>query len=59
VIFNENASRIRNGLAPAIMTAIRHCCVQLLEKEGSSLSMVHKRRKAAWDDDYRAKVLAA
>ncbi len=57
VVFGEDACRIRKGQAPAIMTAIRHCCVNLLEKEGSSLSMAHKRRKAAWNDDYRAKVL--
>jgi predicted transposase YbfD/YdcC len=29
VIFGEDASRIRKGNAPAIMTAIRHLCLNL------------------------------
>ena len=57
VIFHEDASRIRKGNAPAIMTAIRHRSLNLLEQEPSRLRMSQKRRKAAWNDDYRAKVV--
>jgi predicted transposase YbfD/YdcC len=57
VIFGEDASRIRKGNAPAIMTAIRHLSMNLLEQEPSRLRLSQKRRKAAWDDDYRAKVV--
>jgi predicted transposase YbfD/YdcC len=57
VIFGEDASRIRKGNAPAIMTAIRHLSMNLLEQERSRLRLSQKRRKAAWDDDYRAKVV--
>jgi len=39
------------------MTAIRHLCLNLFEREPSSLRLAQKRRRAAWDDDYRAKVL--
>ena len=31
--------------------------MSLLEQEPSSLRLSQKRRKAAWDDDYRAKVV--
>jgi predicted transposase YbfD/YdcC len=57
VIFGDDASRIRKGHAPAIMTSVRHLCMNLFEQEGSSLSLAKKRRKAAWNDDYRAKVV--
>jgi predicted transposase YbfD/YdcC len=57
VVFGEDASRIRKGNAPAIMTSIRHLCMNLFEREPSSLRLSKKRRKAAWNDDYRAKVV--
>jgi predicted transposase YbfD/YdcC len=57
VIFGEDASRIRKGNAPAIMTSIRHLCMNLFDQEPSSLSLAKKRRKAAWNDDFRAKVV--
>jgi predicted transposase YbfD/YdcC len=57
VVFAENASRVHKGNAPAILTAMRHLCMNLFEREPSKLRMSQKRRKAAWDDDYRAKVI--
>jgi predicted transposase YbfD/YdcC len=57
VVFGDDASRIRKGNAPAIMTSIRHLCMNLFEQQPSSLSLAKKRRKAAWNDDYRAKVV--
>ena len=57
VVLNEDASRIRKGNAPAIMTSIRHLCMNLFEQERSPLRLSQKRRKAAWNDDYRAKVV--
>jgi predicted transposase YbfD/YdcC len=57
VVFGDDASRIRKGNGPAIMTSIRHLCMNLFEKEPSTLSLAKKRRKAAWNDDYRAKVI--
>ncbi|CAD7857518.1 MAG: hypothetical protein, partial [Olavius algarvensis Gamma 1 endosymbiont] len=33
------ASRIRKGNAPAIMTSIRHLCMNLFEHESSSLRL--------------------
>jgi len=57
VVFREDASRIRKGNAPAIMTAIRHLCMNLFERESSSLRLAQTRRQATWDDDYRAKAM--
>ena len=57
VVLGEDASRIRKGDAPAILTSIRHLCMNLFEQEPSKLRLAQKRRKAAWDDDYRAKVV--
>ena len=57
VVFGDDASRIRKGNGPAIMTSIRHLCMNLFESESSSMSLAKKRRKAAWNDDYRAKVI--
>jgi len=59
VTFSEDASRIRKGNGPAMMTSIRHLCLNLFEREGSKLSLPKKKNKAAWDDAYRAKVLFA
>ena len=57
VVFSDDASRIRKGNAPAIMTSVRHLCMNLFERESSALRLSQKRRKAAWNDDYRAKVV--
>lgn len=57
VTLSEDASRIRKGNGPAMMTSIRHLCLNLFEREGSKLSLPKKQNKAAWDDDYRTKVL--
>lgn len=57
VVLGDDASRIRKGNGPAIMTSIRHLCMNLFERESSSLSLAKKRRKVAWNDDYRAKVI--
>ena len=57
VIVGEDTSRIRRGNGPAIMTALRHLCLNLFDRESSSLSLAKKRRKAAWNDEYRAKVI--
>ena len=60
VAFNEDNSRIRSGHAPENMTLIRHIAINLLSKETSvKVGKKAKRKKAGWDNDYLAKVLAA
>jgi predicted transposase YbfD/YdcC len=57
VTFREDDSRIRTGNAPAIMSTLRHICMNLLKKESSNLSIKQKRLNTAWNDDFRLKVL--
>ena len=57
VVFSEDARRIGTGNASALLTPIRRLCLSLFECEPSSLRLSQKRRKAAWNDDYRAKVV--
>jgi predicted transposase YbfD/YdcC len=59
VVLKEDACRIRKGNAAAIMTTIRHLCLNLFQKEPSKLSIKKKRLKAAWDDNFRRNVLFA
>ena len=57
VVMGDDASRIGKDYGAAILTSIRHLCMNLFEREGSSLSLAKKKRKAAWSDRYRAKVI--
>ncbi len=57
VIFGDDASRIRKGQAPAILTSVRHLSMNRFDQEGSAIRLAKKRRKAAWNDDDRAKVV--
>jgi hypothetical protein len=57
VLFDEDASRIRKDHAPAIMTTISHLAINLFEQDASKLRLSQNRRKTAWNDDYRAKIL--
>jgi len=57
VTFREDESRIRTGNAPVVISTFRHICLNLLKQESSKLSIKKKRLKAAWNDDFRRKVL--
>lgn len=57
MVLKKDASRIRKGFASA--TGIRYLCLNLFQKEGSKISLNKKRMTAAWDDDFRCKVLFA
>lgn len=56
VILGDDSSRIK-GNAATIMTSIRHLCMNLFQQESSVLSLAKKKRKAAWSDAYRTKVM--
>lgn len=57
VTLREDACRIRKGNAPAIVGTIRHMCLGLLDADVTPGSLAKKRRKAAWNDSYRASLL--
>lgn len=57
VVLGDDACRIREDRGATIMTSIRQLCMNLFQQEGSALSLAKKKRKAAWSDSYRAKLL--
>lgn len=58
VTFREDECRIRRGEAAENLCTLRHFVLNLLKQETTSKkSIKQKRLLAAWDDDYRAKVL--
>jgi predicted transposase YbfD/YdcC len=58
VTFREDDSRIRRGNGAQNFAVLRHIALNLLKRENSTkLSIRARRNQAAWDDDYRLKVL--
>jgi len=58
VTFREDECRIRRGEAAENLCTLRHFVLNLLKQEKTlKKSIKQKRLMAAWDDDYRAKVL--
>jgi predicted transposase YbfD/YdcC len=57
--FREDDSRIREGYADQNLAIVRHIALNLLNGEKTAkVGVKGKRLKAAWDDNYLAKVLA-
>lgn len=60
IAFREDDSRIRKGHADENMAIARHIALNKLKNEYSCKRGIKaKRKKAAWDDEYLFKVLAA
>jgi len=59
VIFNEDASRMRQGYAAENMALLRRLSVSLLKQEPSHMSLAMKRYNAALDNNFLLKILAA
>lgn len=58
VTFNEDASRIRRGMASENMTVMRHIAINLLKQDKKNkLYIPRKQRKALFYDDYRESLL--
>jgi predicted transposase YbfD/YdcC len=58
VTFGEDASRIRKGHADVNFSLLRRTSLSLLKNEKTAnVGVKNKRLCAAWDDDYRLKVL--
>jgi predicted transposase YbfD/YdcC len=59
VTFNEDASRIRQGHAAENLGLLRRLSVNLLKREPSNQSLKMKRYRAAMDNNFLMKILAA
>ncbi|NJO16343.1 MAG: transposase [Thioploca sp.] len=57
VLFHEDTNRIRQGNVPTIMTAIRHLGMGLWDADMTGTNLAKKRRKASWNDSYRASLV--
>jgi hypothetical protein len=57
VTFNEDASRTRKDHASLNLAIIRHATLNTLKRDNTKLSVKKKQLKAAWDNDYRTKLI--
>ena len=58
VSFHEDACRIRRDFAPQNLALLRHLALKLLFQDSSSKrGIAARRKKAAWDHSYLAKLL--
>lgn len=57
VVFSEDAHTYADRRGAANMSALRQFALNLLRQEGSKGSLKGRRKRAAWDDDFRARIL--
>ena len=58
-VFLDDECHIRTRNAPANFTTVKHIASNLLRAATGKDSMRVKRRMAAWDEDFLAKMIAA
>jgi len=59
MVFRDDECRVRTAHAPANFTTIKHMALNLLRRPSDKLSIRARRKVAAWDDDFLAKLLSA
>jgi predicted transposase YbfD/YdcC len=59
VVFRDDLARLRSGHGPANMAVIKHTALNLLTQAKPTISLKNRRKKAAWNQDYLARVIAA
>jgi predicted transposase YbfD/YdcC len=58
VVFRDDLARLRSAHGPANMAVIKHTAVNLLNQAKPIISLKNRRKKAAWNQDYLASVIA-
>lgn len=58
VVFRDDLARLRSGHGPANMAVIKHTALNLLTQTKPTISLKNRRKKAAWNQDYLARVIA-
>lgn len=59
VVFDEDRHNYSNRRGAENMAVLRQFALNLLKQDDSKGSLKGKRKKAAWDDDFRSHILAA
>jgi len=59
MVFRDDECRVRTDNAPANFTTIKHIALNLIRRAPGKDSLRHKRKVAAWDDDYLATIITA
>jgi predicted transposase YbfD/YdcC len=59
MIFRDDECRVRTDHAPANFTTIKHMALNLIRRAPGKDSFRLKRKIAAWDDEFLAKLIAA
>ncbi len=57
MIFRDDECRVRTDNAPANLATIKHMAYNLMRRAETKDSMRVKRKAAAWDDDYLARLI--
>lgn len=57
VIFNEDKNRTKKGNAPAILSGLRQIARNIVKMNTDKLPLSRKLKKAAWEPDYREKLI--
>jgi predicted transposase YbfD/YdcC len=57
VLFDEDAHAYRDRFGPENMSVLRQLALNLLRQDDSKGSLKVKRKRAAWDDDFRTSLL--
>lgn len=58
VVFRDDLARLRSGDGPANMAVVRHTALNLLNQAKPTISLKNRRKKAGWNHEYLAAVIA-
>jgi predicted transposase YbfD/YdcC len=58
VVFRDDLARLRSGHGPENMAVVKHMALNLLQQAKPAISLKNRRKLAAWNLDYLAKLLS-